>query len=70
MRHFSLEELVLTEDEIESAREQVKEIAYYKWQRAGCPRDEDLKFWNEAQLEWIAYYYVPNRTGKKMATRT
>ncbi len=57
----SLDLLLLTEDELKAAKKQVREIAYFKWQAAGCPEDDALTFWLEAELEWIDYYYVPDR---------
>ena len=56
-----LDQLLLKEDELKAAREQVQEIAYRKWQERGCPQNDSLSFWLEAEFEWIAYYYVPDR---------
>jgi hypothetical protein len=56
-----LNSLLLLEDELKAARKQVQKIAYFKWQAAGCPEDNALTFWREAELEWIEYYYVPDR---------
>ena len=56
-----LDSLLLTEDELKAARKQVQGMAYFKWQAAGCPEDDALTFWLEAELEWIEYYYVPDR---------
>ena len=58
-----LDSLLLTEDKLKAARKQVQEMAYYKWQAAGCPEDDTLAltFWREAEIEWIEYYYVPDR---------
>jgi hypothetical protein len=53
--------LVLTEDEREAARNAIREKAYFKWQAAGCPENEALKFWREGEVEWIEYCYVPDR---------
>lgn len=61
MEIVSLEDLVLTPEELEIARSQVQEIAYTKWEAAGCPKGCDALFWNEAELEWIEYMYVPDR---------
>ena len=36
-------------------------MAYFKWQDAGSPDEDPIKFWREAELEWIEYYYVPDR---------
>lgn len=57
----SLDTLLLTEDELLAAREKVQEMAYFKWQEAGCPGDAGNRFWSEAELEWIEYFYVPHR---------
>lgn len=56
-----LDRLVLTEAEKETARQSIRKSAYFKWQAAGCPEDGALSFWLEAELEWIEYYYVPDR---------
>ena len=56
-----LEKLLLNEDELKAAREQVQKLAYRKWQESGCPEDDELTFWLEAEREWIEYYYVPDR---------
>ena len=58
-----LDTLLLTEKELRAARSQVQELAYLKWEAAGRPPDESRseEFWQEAELEWIEYYYVPDR---------
>ena len=61
MRQPCLDSLLLTEDELKVARKQVREMAYFKWQAAGSPEDDALRFWLEAEREWIEYYYVPDR---------
>lgn len=62
-KQLHLEQLLLSEAELEAAREKVQELAYLKWEEAGRPEDETLSahFWEEAELEWIEYYYVPKR---------
>lgn len=57
----SLDSLILTPDELHAAKEQVRRMAYLKWQAAGCPPNEALRFWLEAELEWIEYRYIPDR---------
>ena len=61
MEIASLDNLILTREELEIAHHQVQEIAYLKWEAAGCPTGQDNQFWNEAELEWIEYFYVPDR---------
>ena len=56
-----LENLLLTDEERVIAREQVELAAYFKWKDAGCPGGHEENFWNEAELEWIKYFYVPDR---------
>ena len=56
-----LENLILTEEEMNLAREQVQLAAYFKWRDAGCPEGKKQHFWCEAELEWIEYFYVPDR---------
>ena len=58
---LSLDLLLLTEDELQVARKQVRDMAYFKWQAAGRPSDGALTFWREAEREWINYHYVPDR---------
>ena len=57
----SLDRLFLTEAELQIARGQIQEMAYYKWQNAGSPVGDADRFWSEAELEWIEYCYVPHR---------
>ena len=61
MRQPSLEDLLLTPVELELARQQIQEMAYLKWEKAGRPDEGSDKFWNEAELEWVEYFYVPHR---------
>ena len=61
MLHPSLDTLVLTDDEREAARKTIEENAYYKWQAAGSPSNDALRFWAEAEFEWIEYCYIPDR---------
>ena len=58
---ITLEMLDLLPDEIKRAQARVKRMAYEKWQEAGCPAGQSLKFWREAECEWIEYEYVPHR---------
>ncbi len=30
-------------------QEQIRKTAYVKWQQAGCPQNQDLHFWKEAE---------------------
>lgn len=60
-RFPTLDSLLLTEDELLQAREQVREMAYFNWLNAGRPDDDSLANWTEAELEWIEYFYVPHR---------
>ncbi|MEZ6101212.1 MAG: DUF2934 domain-containing protein [Pirellulaceae bacterium] len=61
MKQPELEALYLTDDELGHAKQQIEELAYYKWCEAGRPCGCDEHFWNEAELEWIEFYYVPHR---------
>jgi len=56
-----LDLLLLTDNELQAAKKQVQEMAYFKWQAAGCPDNAELRFWLDAELEWVEYFYVPNR---------
>lgn len=35
----------------ESLRQQIRELAYKKWENAGCPWGQDREFWLEAEEE-------------------
>ena len=61
MQEPSLDSLLLTEEELRVACKQVEKLAYFKWQEAGSPEGHAHKFWREAELEWIEYWYVPDR---------
>ena len=57
-----LEVLELSADELKAAKQEVQEMAYCKWEAAGCSEEDDpLTYWLEAELEWIEYRYVPDR---------
>lgn len=58
---ISLESLELDEARLQAARDEIQQNAYYKWQKAGCPQEDSLKFWREAEYEWIEFRYVPSR---------
>jgi len=60
-QHPNLDSLLLTDDELAVARRQIEKLAYFKWQAAGSPENQSLAIWQEAEREWIDYYYVPDR---------
>lgn len=36
--------------------QQIREVAYLKWEQAGCPVEMSLRFWLEAENEvWSQY---------------
>lgn len=36
--------------------QQIKELAYYKWEQAGCPDEMGIHFWLEAESQvWASY---------------
>lgn len=59
--NITLESLDLTPQELETARDRIRELAYVKWKDAGCPAEDSLKLWSLAEREWIAREYVPHR---------
>lgn len=63
----ALDDLDLTPAERAKAEECVREMAYCHWKRAGCPPGQDLRFWSEAEQEWIQYQYVPHRLPPRAA---
>ena len=58
----SLETLELTADQLQAARDAVRQMAYYQWEEAGRPNVEGNDFWALAEREWIERYYVPCRS--------
>ncbi len=58
---IQLDTLELTPEMLDSSREAVRKMAYFKWLDAGCPSGRDLDFWAEAERQWIGHCYVPNR---------
>lgn len=61
MSRLSLETLLLSDEELRVAHREVEKLAYRKWKEAGGPEGRDGEFWRAAELEWIEYYYVPDR---------
>jgi len=59
---LTLETLELTEEQRRMARREIERIAYRKWATAGLGLTNALKFWREAEIEWIGFCYVPNRS--------
>lgn len=37
--------------DFEQARQQIRELAYQKWENAGCPEGRAEEFWLEAERE-------------------
>ncbi len=60
-RELSIERLFLTNEDRKHARQQVRELAYFKWLEAGRPENRSVEFWKAAEREWIEYFYVPRR---------
>ena len=58
-----LDTLELTRDELEQAKDRVRQLAYLKWEAAGRPFDGSAKFWHEAERQWIEHEYTPHRNG-------
>jgi hypothetical protein len=40
--------------EIPYRENRIRELAYYKWLDAGCPDDQDMDFWLQAEMEYSA----------------
>lgn len=53
--------LEMSEARREEARQEIQKMAYFKWVDAGCPECDPLKYWREAELQWIGSEYVPDR---------
>jgi hypothetical protein len=58
----NLESLELDPDKLEWAREEVRKLAFQKWEEAGSPPESDTDFWLLAEREWIEHNYVPDRS--------
>jgi hypothetical protein len=41
----------LKTEDLLNAEVQIRELAYYKWEQAGCPEGDGLSFWIEAEKE-------------------
>jgi hypothetical protein len=39
-----------------SREEWISELAYFKWQSAGCPHGDGANFWAEAEADYVAMY--------------
>jgi hypothetical protein len=58
---LSLETLELLPEELEAVKEKVRRLAYRHWEAAGSPPNEALRFWLQAEQEWIEHEYTPHR---------
>jgi len=58
----TLDTLELTKEQRRMARREIERMAYQKWADAGFRATDALKYWREAEVEWIEFSYVPNRT--------
>ena len=56
-----LESLELSAEQLESARDQIREQAYLLWHKAGRPECDGVEYWTAAEKEWISHNYVPHR---------
>jgi hypothetical protein len=56
-----LDTLELIPEELDRAKQRVRALAYAKWQAAGRAFDGSLKFWLEAERQWIEHEYTPHR---------
>jgi hypothetical protein len=59
---LTIDSLELTDEKRKLAREDIQRMAYLAWERAGRPESDPLRFWQEAEGEWIRFHYVPDRT--------
>jgi hypothetical protein len=57
----TLDCLVLSRARREAARDEIRKNAYFKWVDAGRPVEDPLKFWREAELEWIEFKHIPEQ---------
>lgn len=57
----NLEALFLTDEELKAAKQEIMDMAFCKWNDAGCPRDGRQDAYKEALIEWVSYRYVPDR---------
>ena len=59
--NITLNSLDLNEGRLQAARDEIRRNAYLKWEAAGRPEGDPLRFWREAEYEWIEFQYVPDR---------
>lgn len=57
----TLDTLELTRDELDRAKDRVRQLAYLMWEAAGRPLDGSLPFWVAAERKWIEHEYTPHR---------
>lgn len=57
----NLQTLPLSPEELESAEQVVRQLAYMLWLEAGRPLGMEDEFWLKAEQEWLAHHYVPRR---------
>lgn len=59
--NLTLNSLDLNERRLKAARDEIRRNAYFKWEAAGRPEGDPLRFWHDAECEWIEFQYVPDR---------
>jgi hypothetical protein len=57
----NLDTLELRPEARRAAEEAIRHMAHRRWDEAGQPAEDDLRFWLEAEREWIERCYVPDR---------
>ena len=58
---IALETLELVPEELSVVKDQVRKLAYEKWEGSGRPWGGELGFWLKAEREWIERDYAPHR---------
>lgn len=59
----TLDNLYIVPEQRHECENEIRLRAYFNWLDAGCPQGRDVEFWLDAEREWIAFNYVPNRSG-------
>ena len=60
MNRPNIESLLLTPEELVSAKKEIEKLAFRLWENAGSPELAERDFWLEAHVEWFETSYVPN----------
>jgi len=46
----------------ETSQDAIRDLAYHKWEQAGCPDGDGVRFWLEAEHDLLANPSIPTNT--------